>query len=153
MPVTRIPHQAYGVAFLVLGTAAWILGLFVVFSFTVGWGLADLGLIIGSFVAIISVYCTKCPSRKKCCHVVPGMMTTYFPKRKSEPYKPWETIMAFGSIIAMTIFPLYWLWQRPGMLFVFAGLFTAAVVVLRMRVCGGCHNVFCILKPKTCMVV
>ena len=151
MPVLRISHQVYGVAFLVLGTAAWLLGLYVVFSFSTASGFVDLALIVGSFTAIISVYCTKCPSRKKCCHVVPGMLASYFPKKKTEPYKPWETITTFGSIIAMTVFPLYWLWQRPGFLVIFVILFTAAVVVLRMRVCGGCHNIFCILKPKACV--
>jgi len=142
------PHQLNGVAFLVLVTAAWLLGMSVTFSFSFFWGWFNMALIIVSFVLIIGSYCTKCPARKKCSHILPGMLTEYLPERKTEEYKIWETVTAFGSMAAMTVFPLYWLFQTPLILVIFVVLIITAVILLRMNVCSDCNNIYCILKVK-----
>jgi len=139
-------HKIHGVAFLVLATAAWLFGMKTTISFSLFWGMLDLLVIVASFAAVIFFYCAKCPARKACSHVVPGYLTGFFPKRRTEPYSVADiTVMALAFII-MTAFPLYWLAKDLRTLLIYVIVLSVAVIELRLNVCKDCRNIYCVLK-------
>jgi hypothetical protein len=141
-------YKAHGVMFLILATGAWLLGMAVVMSRSLPWGVFNLALIAASFAAVIYFYCAKCTARKVCSHILPGYLTRYFPARKTEPYSTADTVVMAAAFLAMTVFPLSWLVRNIPALLVYGALLAIAVVELRAKVCGDCKNVFCVLKKR-----
>ncbi|MCX5753063.1 MAG: hypothetical protein NTW97_05385 [Candidatus Krumholzibacteria bacterium] len=141
-------YKVHGVTFLILATGAWLLGMAVVMSSSLPWGIIDLALIVMSFAAVIYFYCAKCTARKVCSHVLPGYLTRYFPARRIEPYSRTDVVIMAAAFLSMTAFPLYWLARSISMLLVYAGLLAIAVVELRAKVCGDCRNIHCVLKKN-----
>jgi hypothetical protein len=141
-------YKVHGVMFLVLATGAWLLGAVVVMARSTLWGSLDLALIVVGFVAVIWAYCTKCPVRKDCSHVLPGYLTRYFPHRITGPYLRSDVAVMAAAFLAMTIFPLFWLVKNVPMLLAYVALLVIAIVDLRVKVCGQCRNVFCVLRKS-----
>ena len=144
--MNSVNYKVHGVLFLVLAVGAWLLGAAVAMSRSALWGSINLALIVAGFAAVIYFYCAKCTARKACSHILPGYLTRYFPRRKIEPYSTMDTIIMAASFLTMTVFPLYWLIRSVPALLVYGGLLAVAVIELRVKVCGDCKNIFCVLK-------
>ncbi len=140
--------KAYGVIFLVLALAAWLLGAGVTMRASRAWGIANVAAILVGFVTVVWSYCAKCPVRKDCSHVLPGFLTRFFPRRTTGPYSRADVAAMAVAFILMTVFPLYWLVRNLPLLVLYVALLAAAVVELRAKVCGDCRNVFCVLRKN-----
>jgi len=100
------------------------------------------------FVNIVFSYCAKCPARDKdCCHVVPGKLTKFLPKRKQGPYSFVDILSTLISIGAVLAVPHLWLVYNIPSLVLFWLLMIAAALDIIILVCPDCSNKYCFLCP------
>ena len=94
-------------------------------------------------IAFVYAYCTKCPIRDRCVHVVMGLMTGLMPARPAGQYTRWEltaVIAFFGFIV---LFPQYWLMREPFIMLAFWVLFIGEWILTHYACCNGCGNIYC----------
>lgn len=98
---------------------------------------------IVSLIAFVYLYCTKCPIRKQCIHVVMGLLTRVMPDRPAEPYTRWEHVGVFTFYGFVLLFPQYWLIREPVLIVVFWLLFIGNITLTHYTCCKGCGNTYC----------
>ena len=139
--MTRTFH---GILSLLILAAAAAVATLAILQTSVIWAVLYLvGLFLSALVMIYS-FCTKCPCRKNSCrHVIPGMLTRFFPARPEEPYTFWDKTGVVVPIVFFIVFPQYWLLQHPVYLSTFVALCLVAAADIQFFVCRGCGNRFC----------
>ncbi len=134
--------------------------IFCILIATIGFGFYGISLnspaaaviyLSGCFILLILftyVYCTKCPIRGRCVHVLMGLITRLMPRRREAPYMPYELLGTFAFFGFVAFFPLYWLIQNTPLLIVFLGLFISEWTINHFACCRGCGNKFCRLRVE-----
>lgn len=140
-------HKTAGVVGLALVLAAMVMGGGVIFSASVLAGLIYLLIFIAGWGVVIYAFCAKCPCKRNCGHILPGLAARLF-KRRPGSYSKIELAAVVVSLLVMVAFPQYWLWQYPALLVVFWVLAAIAGVLSPTIVCKGCNNTFCPLFPQ-----
>ena len=132
----------YGITGLTLGILAVITGAYTILMHSVplaGWYLL-LSVICG--VLITRVFCSKCPIKGVCVHVLPGFVARLW-QDKTGPYTPAEiliTCLLFGIIILP---PQVFLISSPGLFALFWICMGIAAVCSNRFLCPDCGNRFC----------
>ena len=101
---------------------------------------------IALVIAFVSAYCTKCPIRDRCVHVVMGLMTGLMPDRPAGPYTRGElngVIAFFGFIV---LFPQDRLIREPLLILAFWVLFIGEWIMAYYACCNGCGNIYCTMR-------
>lgn len=101
-----------------------------------------------SGLLIMLAYCTKCPVKESCSHIIPGRIAELLPPRRSGPYTLFEFAVVVFAVGVIVLVPQYWLLSDYWLLAVFWGLLLIGLVELRLCVCQGCGNVYCPISGK-----
>jgi hypothetical protein len=132
-----------GIALLIadfrLFTVSWILGL----AYAVGLPLL--------FIVVFYGYCRKCPhvGDRSCRHVLPGwIVSKLFKAEAPAPYTRGEALLGALPLLAMFLFPQYWLIQNLILFMAFWIATLLTVISIRLAVCPGCQNTFCFFCPN-----
>jgi hypothetical protein len=140
-------HKTAGVVGLALVLAAMVMGAGVIFSASLLAGGIYVLIFIVGWGVVIYAFCAKCPCKRNCGHILPGLAARLF-KRRPAAYSKMELAAVVVSLLGMVAFPQYWLWQYPVLLVVFWVLAAIAGVLSPSIVCKGCNNTFCPLFPQ-----
>lgn len=101
---------------------------------------------IATFVVFVYTFCTKCPIRDGCIHVVHGMLAGIMPERSQGPYSVFDMIgpgLYFGFL---AVFPQYWLLDSIYYLIAFWAILLTGLAVNSATLCRGCGNVNCPMR-------
>jgi hypothetical protein len=138
--------KTYGIIGLVTYLAAFLVGLYGIFLYS----LPAAGIyLVGSlavFLIFVYAFCAKCPVRDACNHVLMGMVTHLMPGRAAGAYSRSDllaTLLFFGFI---ALFPQYWLIRNPMLMLVFWILFLGNLAIIHYLCCKGCGNIYCLLR-------
>jgi len=127
--------------------------------------IADLGLFIVSWIlgAAYSIslplllivvfygYCRKCQhvGDLSCRHVLPGwIVSKLFKTQAPAPYTGGETLLTTLPLLALFLFPQYWLLQNSLLFMAFWIATLLTVLSIRLAVCPSCQNIFCFFCPN-----
>jgi len=101
-------------------------------------------LIAAGLPLLVFLFGGKCLCRgKRCVMVYPGRLSLHMPDRPSATYTRTGFTGILGTLVVLSVFPLYWLWQTKGLLILFAVLGMAAHAEIVMVVCRACENCRC----------
>lgn len=138
--------KTWGIIALVMIAAALCTGLYGILLYS---GIAAGIYLAGSaavYLIFVYAFCSKCPVRNDCNHVVMGWLTHLMPSRVTGPYSRSDllgTVLFFGFV---ALFPQYWLVRNPILMLVFWILFLGNLAITRSRCCKGCGNLCCPLR-------
>lgn len=138
--------QLYGIIAACMLTAALCTGIYGIFLYSpVAAAVYAAGCII-LMIGFVYAYCTKCPIRYNCVHVLMGLMTRLMPRREEAPYTRCDltgVVMFFGFV---AFFPQYWLVRDPALFLLFWFLFIGEWLLTHFTCCRGCGNIFCRMR-------
>jgi uncharacterized membrane-anchored protein YitT (DUF2179 family) len=125
-----------------------ILGFIGIAKFSLGIALLYVSGCIISFVIFVYAFCTKCPIRNQCVHIVHGRLTNLMPQRESGVYSHCERGSTMLYFLFLAAFPQYWLFNSPWLMAWFWMIFVSGLAINVIKVCPGCGNVYCPMCRK-----
>lgn len=136
--------KIHGIISLLLAGSAILLSLIMMFKNSTTLGVAFSGFCVIGAVAILRLFCAKCPSRKNCGHVVPGFLAEkLFKQVQPGPYTIAEIavfVLCMGVIIMV---PQYWLFKNSGAFVGYWVISFFAGIYIKKNVCTTCENNYC----------
>jgi len=139
--------QLHGMISLVLILLSIIVALSALISESVTLGVGYLVIALVSPLIILYAFCAKCLCREACRHVLPGRLTRFFPKRPQTDYTRSDIFWTVVPLMALFIFPQFWIWKNKALFFLFWILCLAGVLEIFLLVCRGCRNTRCPICP------
>ncbi|MBI9052061.1 MAG: hypothetical protein JEZ00_21785 [Anaerolineaceae bacterium] len=98
-----------------------------------------------AFITVITAYCSKCPCKTHCAHVLPGLLAGRI-DRQPGPYTKLELTLLLLAIAILLILPNVWLWHFLHWMVIYWLVAIIAIIEIRQYVCKPCGNVFCPLN-------
>ena len=136
----------HGVTSIILAIIVFAMSMTVLVTKSVSAASAYGLFVIAVFLVIAYSYCAKCATRKRCSHVVLGMLTSFVPQRKTGPYTKADIAWMAAAFFALYAVSFAVLWPNKPM-FAAALLLTAATVSeIKILVCPSCKNIYCPIK-------
>jgi hypothetical protein len=132
----------HGVMSLTLVAVAVIIAALVLAQITWGWAVGYILLCAVGMGGILYAYCTKCPCKACCAHILPGKIAGLFP-RTPGPYSGVEVAVVIVAGLLILGLPQLWLWRSVVAGIVFWVLNAIAFVQILLFVCGACANTHC----------
>ena len=132
----------HGVTSIMLAGIAVLVAALTLAQIAWGWAGGYLLLGMAGMGAIIYAYCTKCPSKACCAHVLLGKIAERFP-RKLGPYSVAEQAVVVVVLLLILGLPQLWLWQSVAAGVAFWVLNGIALTQILVFVCGTCPNTYC----------
>lgn len=138
--MTRQAHGLISLGFTFIAVAVGAYAIFI--SSTI---LAAVYVIISALSGLLVTlaYCTKCPEKESCGHVIPGRIAELLPPRRRGPYTLFEYAVVAFAVVVIVLVPQYWLLSNYWLLGTFWVLLLIGFVEIRVCVCQGCGNVYC----------
>ena len=96
-------------------------------------------------IIIVYSYCTKCPKKKECPQIIPGLITNYMPEREVEKYSLQDYLGLISSILIILIYPQMFLFKYPLIFTIFWILVLTATIQIYLCLCPKCKNINCFL--------
>ncbi len=131
------------------GIVGLFLGICVVLTGTVGISMNSfffgiLYLIISGICAILvtNVFCTKCPIKTSCVHVLPGFIARIWPEKKG-PYTTFDLLLTIILFAIIILPPQVFLIAYPGLFVFFWICMILAAICSNRFLCPDCKNQFC----------
>ena len=139
--------RIHGAAAIVLFTGAFLAGGYAVFMDSVLFGLIYAAVIVVFFIVIPAVYCSKCPCRERCMHVILGPISKILvPKPNKSAYTVTEVVLTLFAAAAAVIIPQPWLLKNISLLIFYWAAVIIAAAEIFLFVCKGCGNEKCPMK-------
>ncbi len=140
----------HGVFSLVLIVISIVIGIVAISFTSVVQALIYIAITIFAFGCVVYFYCLKCPCRLDSCgHVLPGKLTSLFPKRPSDTYLALDILATVIALAIIIFFPQYWLWKYKILFLVFWLLLLIGTAEILLFVCKECKNAKCPVNPKS----
>lgn len=140
----------HGISSLLLIVAACALGCFQIFNTSNTAGAVYIGVFLLAYSLIFVLFCSKCPADIKTCpHVISGALKRVFPVKRNGDYTKFDYGITALSVLAMVLFPQYWLKNNIALFIAFWIMIVIAVFQIRTSVCTGCCNKECGLCRNT----
>ena len=116
---------------------------------SVSWRLLLIYLAVAAACFVLLYYrffCTKCPhyhnSQGACkCMFIWGLPRIFQPK--TEPYHPYELVLAITGVLIIAAFPVYWLLAYPVLLIVYLLSFAVFGLTMVRYECTRCIHSHC----------
>lgn len=142
----HMSNTFYGVIVLLFQIAAMVVGFIGIAQYSLNAALIYAAGIPATFVIFVYAYCTKCPIRNNCVHVVHGLVANLMPGREQGKYS-WADILGAMTFFGFVcIFPQYWLLKNLTLLVMFWVIYLTGMSLNAIKLCHGCGNVDCILR-------
>ncbi|MBN2755065.1 MAG: hypothetical protein JXR81_09445 [Candidatus Goldbacteria bacterium] len=139
--------RIHGAAAIVLFIGAFMSGGYVVFMDSVLFGSIYAAIIVMFFTAIPAVYCSKCPCRDRCMHVILGPISKLLVSKPNESgYTVTDVVLTLSVAAAAVIMPQPWLIKNIPFLIFYWIAVTIAAAEIFLFVCKGCGNEKCPMK-------
>lgn len=135
--------QFHGLVSLVLVAAAVLISALVLLQSHPAMGVYYLVGVSLAVLAILGIFCSKCPCRDSCGHVIPGKLLQIANVSRNSPYTNADLALTAMALTFMLVLPQAWLWRHLTGLLTFWILLVAALVQIRLRVCRVCKNTLC----------
>lgn len=135
-------RMIYGTAGLILGILAVITGTYAILmqSVSVACGYLLLSMLCGVFIT--RFFCSKCPVKRTCVHILPGYMVRMW-QEKSGPYTSAEILITCLLFAIIILPPQIFLLASPGLFIQFWICMVLAAVFSNRFLCPCCGNRFC----------
>ena len=144
-----INRNLYGVTSLIFILASIIIADIELYLDSIYLGIVYSLIIITSNFLLVYVFCTKCPCKNHCGHIIPGRLALVFTNRKTGPYSKSEISLTAGLLAVLIIFPQIWLWKNQQIFWAFWALVITGTIQIRTVVCRSCDNSFCPVRINT----
>lgn len=139
-------HAAtWGTISLILGVSAVLFGFLAMIRESLTPGLLYLAYAGGCGILIVAVFCTACPIRTSCVHIIPGYLARFFPPRNG-PYSRADLILTTVLFAAIILPPQFFLIHQGYLLTLFWISLGGAALISYVVLCPGCGNQFCPLR-------
>jgi len=135
--------KRYGILSMLCLLFAVFLALFQIYTQHSGWALVYLLLSAASGLMIVLAFCTKCPVKSDCAHVLPGRTARLFKDRNPGPYTRSELLITFIGMGMIILFPQIWLIHNLIHLFLFWLLTIIGLILIVRKICHSCGNIDC----------
>jgi len=113
-------------------------------------GLGYLGVsLLGAYMILMN-YCRKCPHSMNgtCHHGLPGRIAKRLPYKKTGKYTWLELTLVMTSIGVTFLLPIAYMIGSWLILAVYILLWLVGASLLRVKVCPGCYNRWCVVCPN-----
>jgi len=139
--------RIHGVIAILLFIGAFLTGGYAVFMYSMLFGFIYAAVIVIFFTVIPAVYCSKCPCRGRCMHVILGPISKLLISKPNESaYTVMDVVLTLSAAAAAVIIPQPWLIKNiPLLIFYWAAVIIAAAEIF-LFVCKGCGNEKCPMK-------
>jgi hypothetical protein len=137
---------AIGVVTFSFQIVAMLVGYFGIARFSQTFAITYLAGCAVSFLIFVYSFCTKCPIRENCVHILHGKLTKIMPGRPQGPYTLWDRMGTFLYFGFLAIFPQYWLINNLQLMIVFWAIFLTGMAINGIALCHGCGNVSCPMR-------
>ncbi len=138
-----INRDLYGVTSLIFILTAIIIADIELFQNHIYLGIIYSSIILTSNFLLVYVFCTKCPCKGHCGHIIPGRFALLFKSRSAGPYSKNENSIIALLLFLLILFPQFWLWLNHGLFLAFWALIITGSLQIRTVVCKSCANTFC----------
>ncbi|MCX5848602.1 MAG: hypothetical protein NTW65_04055 [Deltaproteobacteria bacterium] len=138
----------YGVISILAQIAAMIVGFIGIAKYSFGIAILFVAGCVISFTIFVYAFCTKCPIRDQCVHIVHGLLTNLMPNREQGAYSHCERLGTMLYFIFLVTFPQYWLINSPWLMALFWAILLSGFAINGIKVCGGCGNVYCPMRRR-----
>ena len=122
---------------------------YALFNYSKLLGLIYLMIIILAFSFIALTYCTKCPIRERCNHLIPGFVSK-LRKYNSSSYTNLDIVSTLFAVLVIITFPQYWMFESFYLFLIFWFLMLIAGIEIFFFVCSKCGNMKCALCRVAC---
>ena len=137
-------NKFHGVFSLFLIILSIIVGLLSVLNESFVMGLWYIAIIFLSPPIILYSFCAKCICRLDSCrHIFPGRLSQLLPPRQQGHYTFWDIFWTSVALLALLLFPQYWLWKNITFFIIFWISCFIALTEILLFVCRGCKNKRC----------
>ncbi|NPD46127.1 MULTISPECIES: hypothetical protein [unclassified Lentimicrobium] len=121
---------------------------YALFNYSKILGLIYLMIVIVGFSFIALTYCTKCPIRERCNHLILGFVS----KLREYNYNSYTNLDIISTLFAVLViaFPQYWMFESFYLFLIFWILMLIAGVEIFFVVCSKCGNKKCALCRVDC---
>ena len=144
----NFPH---GIVSLFLTSVALLTGIVAISTENLIFGTGYVAILIAGFLIVTYSYCTKCPSRFKCGHVIFGKIAQRIPNRKKANYSNLDYLGVILPLLFIMLIPQLWLWKTTWMFVSFWILMAVSVLEINRFVCLKCSNSKCMLCRNECV--
>lgn len=125
-----------------------VVGIIAAFMRSPVWGIAYAVTAAVAIALVVVVYCAKCPGKRRCVHIVPGLIARHI-SRAPKPYTIPELLITAGAFLALALVPQPVLVSHKGLLVLFWALTVAAALEIYLVMCRRCFNAFCPLNRRS----
>ncbi len=141
-------RAAFGVFALMLLAGAFVTGVIAIGLSSPLYAATYLAVAALLSGAVIAIFFTKCPMRGKgCVHFLPGRIAALLPARQ-EKYTAVDIAAVSAGILLIVAVPQYWLFSQVRLFALFWVLGGTGLFLINRRVCPGCGNACCPVRPK-----
>jgi hypothetical protein len=136
--------KIHGIFSFSVASAAILISAIFIFKNSLVFGITFIAFCAISALAILRLFCAKCPSRDNCGHVLPGLvLKRIFRNVKPAPYSFLEiaTFVIFAGIVV--IIPQFWLYKNTPLFIFYWAMMVLAVIDIKYAVCTQCENGYC----------
>ena len=99
-------------------------------------------LVFLAFAVVIASYCSKCPCKGRCPHIIPGWLAERI-HRQPGRYTRLELTLLVLSLSMILLLPNFWIAAEPLWLIPYWGLILIGIIQIRTFVCSPFGNIFC----------
>ena len=139
--------RIHGAVAIVLFIVAFLSGGYAVFMDSILFGFIYAAVIVIFFTVIPAVYCSKCPCRDRCMHVILGPISKLLISKPNESaYTVTDVVLTLAVAAAAVMMPQPWLIKNIPLLIFFWAAVTIAAAEIFLFVCKGCGNKKCPMK-------
>ena len=124
-----------------LAAVPFFTAFYAVFKLSTTWFVFYILVSLLSIILIYRYYCTHCPHYTREGKTTKCMFCWWTPKffqRRPEPLGFLDKGITFIAALVIIIFPLYWLFQQPGLLVIFLLSLIVFLVTIRRNECHRC---------------
>lgn len=137
-------NKIHGVFSLIIASTAILISAYFISKSSIALGTAFIILCGIIAVAILRLFCAKCPSRNNCGHVLPGLaLKKLFKNVKPGPYSFVDISIFLFSVAIVVIIPQFWLYKNMPVFIVYWAMIIIAGIDIKFAVCTQCENGFC----------
>lgn len=137
-------YNLHGIISLFLFLIAFAVGIAAIVPYSILLGFASLAIDVAALIVISVVYCSKCPCRDNCNHLIVGKLSVLFSKKRTGEYNTFDLVV--GVVIPVLValsFPQYWLFKNMTLLLIYWGCIAIAGIEIYFFVCSKCNNTKC----------
>ena len=122
---------------------------YAIFKLSTAWLGFYILVCLTSLIIICRYYCTHCPHYLREGKTTQCMFQWWMPKlfqRRPGPLGFLDKSLSITATVVMVVFPLYWLFQQPGLLVIFILSLILFIVTFRRNECHRCIYFDCPLN-------